>query len=73
MRRIFKWKKEDLAKRYMEILNEENDRLVKPEKGIENVSIDIIKELFTEVFKVEEETIRKIVSSCNTDIIARLD
>ena len=57
----------------MEILNEENDRLVKPEKGIENVSVDIIKELFTEVFKVEEETIRKIVSSCNTDIITRLD
>ena len=57
----------------METLNEGNDRLVKPEKGMENVSNDIIKELFTEMFKVEEETIRKIVSSCNTDTIARLD
>ena len=57
----------------METLNEGNDRLVKPEKGMENVLNDIIKELFTEMFKVEEETIRKIISSCNTDTIARLD
>ena len=28
------------------------------------------KKLFTEVFKAQEETIRKIVSSCNTDIIS---
>ena len=33
----------------------------------------MIKELFTEMFKAQEETIRKIVSSCNSDTIVRLD
>ena len=33
----------------------------------------MIKQLFTEMFKVQEETIRKIVSSCNSDTIVRLD
>ena len=33
----------------------------------------MIKELFTEMFKVQEETIRKIVSSCSSDTIVRLD
>ena len=33
----------------------------------------MIKELFTGMFKVQEETIRKIVSSCNSDTIVRLD
>ena len=33
----------------------------------------MIKELFTEMFKAQEETVRKIVSSCNSDTIVRLD
>ena len=33
----------------------------------------MIKELFTQMFKAQEETIRKIVSSCNSDTIVRLD
>ena len=33
----------------------------------------MIKELFTEMFKAQEETTRKIVSSCNSDTIVRLD
>ena len=57
----------------METLNEENNKLDKPEKRLENLSIDIIKELFTDTFKAQEETIRKIDSSCNTDMIARSD
>ena len=41
-------------------------------KNVYNISIEI-KELFTEMFKVQEEAIRKIVSSCNSDTIVRLD
>ena len=33
----------------------------------------MLKELFTEMFKAQEETFRKIVSSCNSDTIVRLD
>ena len=42
-------------------------------KIVYNISIEMIKELFTEMFKVQEEAIRKIVSSCNSDTIVRLD
>ena len=62
-----------LAKRLLETLNKENNKLDKPENRIKTVSIDVIKELVTETFKVQVETIRKIVSSCNTDTIARLE
>ena len=31
------------------------------------------KKLFTEMFKVQEETIRKLVSSCKLDTIVSLD
>lgn len=61
------------GKKLMETLNEEINKLYKPEKSLEKVSIDMIKELFTELFKVQEETIIKIVSCCNTDTIARLN
>lgn len=61
------------GKKLMERLNEEINKLYKPEKSLEKVSIDMIKELFTELFKVQEETIIKIVSCCNTDTIARLN
>ena len=61
------------GKKLMETLNEEISKLYKPEKSLEKVSIDMIKELFTELFKVQEETIIKIVSCCNTDTIARLN
>ena len=57
----------------METLNEEINKLEKPEKRLENVSIDTVKELYTEMSKVQEETIRKIASCCNTDTIARLN
>ena len=33
----------------------------------------MIKERFTEMFKAQEKTISKIVSSCNSDTIVRLD
>ena len=42
-------------------------------KIVYNISTEMIKELFTEMFKVQEEAIRKIVSSCNSDTIVRLD
>lgn len=61
------------GKKPMEILNEEINKLYRPEKSLEKVSIDMIKEHFTELFKAQEETIIKIVSSCNTDTIARLN
>ena len=61
------------GKKLMETSNEEINKLYKPEKSLEKVSIDMIKELFTELFKVQEETIIKIVSCCNTDTIARLN
>ena len=54
-------------------MNKENNKLDKPENRKKTVSIDVIKELVTETFKVQVETIRKIVSSCNTDTIARLE
>ena len=46
---------------------------MKRKKRLQNISIEMIKQLFTEMFKVHEETIRKIVSSCNSDTIVRLD
>ena len=46
---------------------------MKRKKRLQNISIEMIKQLFTEMFKVHEETIRKIVSSCNSEIILRLD
>ena len=61
------------GKKPMEILNEEINKLYRPEKSLEKVSIDMIKEHFTELFKAQEETIIKIVSCCNTDTIARLN
>ena len=69
----FSAEKEDLVKRLIETLDEGNNKLDKPEKRRENVSIDIIKEHFANMFKAQEETIIKIVSSCNTDTITRLD
>ena len=66
-------KKDDLVKRLIETLNEENSKLDKPEKYIENVLVDMIKELLTKIFKAQEETIRKFVFSCNADTIAQLD
>ena len=56
------------GKKPMEILNEEINKLYRPEKSLEKVSIDMIKEHFTELFKAQEET-----SCCNTDTIARLN
>ena len=47
------------AKRLLETLNKENNKLDKPENRIKTVSIDVIKELVTETFKVQVETIRK--------------
>ena len=60
-------------KRLTETLNEESNTVDETEKHLKNSSIEMIKELFTEMFKVQEETIRKIVSSCNSDTIVRLD
>ena len=68
----FSGEKEDLVKRLMETLDEGNNNLDKPEKRRESVSIDIIKEHFADMFKVQEETIIKFFSSCNTDTITRL-
>ena len=48
-------------------LNNRSDEL---EKRKENVSICMIKELFTETFKMEEEIIRRIIFSCITNTIA---
>ena len=48
--------------------------LDKREKCIENVSMDMVKEICTEMFWGEEAgPVRKVVSSRNTDTIARLD
>ena len=66
-------RKDDLLKRLTETLNEESTKVDETEKHLQNISIEMIKELFTEMFKVQEETIRKIVSSCNSDTIVRLD
>ena len=46
---------------------------MKRKKHLQNILIEMIKQLFTEMFKVQEEAIRKIVSSCNSDTIVRLD
>ena len=46
---------------------------MKRKKHLQNISIEMTKELFTEMFKAQEETIRKIVSSCNSDTIVRFD
>ena len=66
-------RKDDLLKRLTETLNEQSKKVDKTEKQLQNISIEIIKELFIELFKTQEETIRKIVSSCNSDTIMRLD
>ena len=57
----------------METFNEENNRSDELEKRKENVSICMIKELFTETFKMKEEIIRRIIFSCITNTIAQLD
>ena len=66
-------RKDDLLKRLTETLNEQSNKVDETEKQLQNISIETIKELFIEVFKAQEETIRKIVSSCNSDKIVRLD
>ena len=66
-------RKDDLLKRLTETLNEQSKKVYKTEKQLQNISIETIKELFIEMFKTQEETIRKIVSSCNSDTIMRLD
>ena len=66
-------RKDDLLKRLTETLNEQSKKVDKTEKQLQNISIETIKELFIEMFKAQEETIRKIVSSCNSDTIMRLD
>ena len=60
-------RKDDLLKRLTETLNEESNKVDETEKHLQNISIEMIKELFTEMFKAQEETIRKIVSSCNSE------
>ena len=66
-------RKDDLLKRLTETLNEQSNKVDETEKQLQNISIETIKELFIEMFKAQEETIRKIVSSCNSDTIVRLD
>ena len=66
-------RKDDLLKRLTETLNEQSKKVGKMEKQLQNISTETIKELFIEMFKAQEETIRKIVSSCNSDTIMRLD
>ena len=68
-----KGRKDDLLKRLTETLNEQSKKVDKTEKQLQNISIETIKELFIEMFKAQEETIRKIVSSCNSDTIMTLD
>ena len=60
-------------KRLTETLNKESNMVDETEKHFKNSSIEMIKELFTEMFNVQEETIRKIVSFCSSDTIVRLD
>ena len=60
-------RKDDLLKRLTETLNEESNKVDETEKHLQNISIEMIKELFTEMFKAQEERIREIVSSCNSD------
>ena len=52
----------------IEPLNEENNMLDKPEKRINHYRL-----IWQGMFKVQEETIRKIFSTCNTDTIAWQD
>ena len=66
-------RKDDLLKRLTETLNEQSKKVDKTEKQLQNISIETIKELFIEMFKAQEDAIRKIVSSCNSDTIVRLD
>ena len=66
-------RKDDLLKRLTETLNKQSKKVDQTEKQLQNISIETIKELFIEMFKAQEETIRKIVSSCNSDTIMRLD
>ena len=64
-----KGRKGNLIKRLTETLSEESNKVDETEKHLQNITIEMIKELFTEMFKAQEETIRKIVSSCNSDTI----
>ena len=66
-------RKDDLLKRLTETLNDQSKKVDKTEKQLQNISIETIKKLFIEIFKAQKETIRKIVSSCNSDTIMRLD
>ena len=66
-------RKDDLLKRLTETLNEQSKKVDKTEKQLQNISIETIKDFFIEMFKAQEETIRKSVSSCNSDTIMRLD
>ena len=66
-------RKDDLLKRLTETLIEQSKKVDKTKKQLQNISIETIKELFIEMFKAQEEIIRKIVSSCNSDTIMRLD
>ena len=42
--------KDDLPKRLTETLNEESNKVDETEKHLQNISIEMIKELFTEMF-----------------------
>ena len=66
-------RKDDLLKGLTETRNKESDKVHETEKHLQNISIEMIKERFTEMFKAQEKTISKIVSSCNSDTIVRLD
>ena len=66
-------RKDDLLNRLTEALNEESNKVDETEKHLQNILIEMIKELSTDMFKAPEETIRKIVSSYNSDTTVRLD
>ena len=66
-------RKDDLLNRLTEALNEESNKVDETEKHLQNILIEMIKELSTDIFKAPEETIRKIVSSYNSDTTVRLD
>ena len=66
-------RKDELLKRLTETLNKESNKVDETEKHLQNISIETIKELCIEMFKAQEETIRKIVCSCSSDTIVRLD
>ena len=46
-------RKEDLPERLTETLNKESNKVDEMEKHLQNVSIEMIKELFTEMFKAQ--------------------